>query len=82
MANNTTLFTLAAGNHDSMIQGIRSIRVPKRIFKHNDPEHLDMLLGKVDNSVPNLVAFETVPVTGDICPLLELCFSLSYNCNL
>ena len=85
MANDTTLFTLAtklpgceifsdAGNHASMIQGIRNSRVPKHIFKHNDPEHLDMLLSKVHTSVPKLVAFETVhSMTGAICPLEELC---------
>jgi len=85
VANDTTLFTLAtklpgceifsdAGNHASMIQGIRNSRVPKHIFKHNDPEHLDMLLSKVHTSVPKLVAFETVhSMTGAICPLEELC---------
>merc|ERR1719211_76631 len=85
VANDTTLFTLAtklpgceifsdAGNHASMIQGIRNSRAPKHIFKHNDPEHLDQLLSKVDKSVPKIVAFETVhSMTGAICPLEEMC---------
>jgi len=85
VANDTTLFTLAtklpgceifsdAGNHASMIQGIRNSRAPKHIFKHNDPEHLDYLLSKVDKSVPKIVAFETVhSMSGAICPLEELC---------
>lgn len=85
VANDSTLFTLArilpgchvfsdAGNHASMIQGIRNSGVPKHIFRHNDVEHLEELLSKVDKSVPKIVAFETVhSMTGDICPLKELC---------
>jgi len=85
VANDTTLFTLAkqipgceifsdAGNHASMIQGIKNSGVPKHIFKHNDPEHLEHLLSKVDVNVPKIVAFETVhSMTGAICPLEEMC---------
>ncbi|XP_059468782.1 5-aminolevulinate synthase, erythroid-specific, mitochondrial isoform X2 [Neocloeon triangulifer] len=85
VANDSTLFTLAqalpgchifsdAGNHASMIQGIRNSRVPKHIFRHNDPKHLEELLSKVDKSVPKIVAFETVhSMTGAVCPLEELC---------
>lgn len=85
VANDSTLYTLAkllpgchifsdAGNHASMIQGIRNSGVPKHIFRHNDVEHLEELLSKVDKSIPKIVAFETVhSMTGDICPLEELC---------
>lgn len=85
VANDSTLFTLAkllpgchifsdAGNHASMIQGIRNSGVPKHIFRHNDPEHLEELLRKVDKSIPKIVAFETVhSMTGAVCPLEELC---------
>jgi 5-aminolevulinate synthase len=85
VANDTTLFTLAksipgceifsdAGNHASMIQGIKNSGVPKHIFRHNDPQHLEELLSKVDYKVPKIVAFETVhSMTGAICPLEELC---------
>ncbi|XP_076668449.1 5-aminolevulinate synthase [Andrena cerasifolii] len=85
IANDSTLYTLAkllpgchifsdAGNHASMIQGIRNSGVPKHIFRHNDVGHLEELLSKVDKSVPKIVAFETVhSMTGDICPLKELC---------
>jgi len=63
-----------AGNHASMIQGIRNSGVPKHIFKHNDPEHLEMLLKQIDVKVPKIVAFETVhSMTGAVCPLKELC---------
>jgi 5-aminolevulinate synthase len=85
VANDTTLFTLArqlpgcqifsdAGNHASMIQGIRNSGVPKHVFRHNDPDHLDSLLAKVPTGVPKIVAFETVhSMSGAICPLEELC---------
>ncbi|XP_055313971.1 5-aminolevulinate synthase, erythroid-specific, mitochondrial [Sitodiplosis mosellana] len=85
VANDTTLFTLAkqlpgchifsdAGNHASMIQGIRNSQAPKHIFRHNDPKHLDELLSKVDKSIPKIVAFETVhSMTGAVCPLGTLC---------
>lgn len=85
VANDSTLFTLArllpgchifsdAGNHASMIQGIRNSLVPKHIFRHNDPEHLRELISKVPKDVPKIVAFETVhSMTGAVCPLEELC---------
>lgn len=85
VANDSTLYTLAkllpgchifsdAGNHASMIQGIRNSGVPKHIFRHNDVQHLEELLSKADKKMPKIVAFETVhSMTGDICPLEELC---------
>lgn len=85
VANDSTLFTLAralpdchifsdAGNHASMIQGIRNSLVPKHIFRHNDPSHLRELLKNVPKSTPKIVAFETVhSMSGAVCPLEELC---------
>lgn len=85
VANDSTLYTLAqllpgcqifsdALNHASMIQGIRNSRVPKHIFRHNDPSHLEELLQKIDISIPKIVAFETVhSMSGAICPLEKLC---------
>lgn len=49
-----------AGNHASMIQGIRNSGVKKFIFRHNDVSHLQELLEKSDPSTPKIVAFETV----------------------
>lgn len=85
VANDSTLFTLSkslpgchifsdAGNHASMIQGIRNSQVPKHIFRHNDVKHLEELLTSVDCSIPKIVAFETVhSMNGSICPLEEMC---------
>ncbi|KAL8583474.1 hypothetical protein ACOMHN_044832 [Nucella lapillus] len=85
VANDTTLFTLGktlpgmhffsdAGNHASMIQGIRNSGAKKHIFHHNDPDHLESLLKSVNPSTPKIVAFETVhSMDGTICPTNELC---------
>uniref|UniRef100_A0A674PEJ0 5-aminolevulinate synthase n=1 Tax=Takifugu rubripes TaxID=31033 RepID=A0A674PEJ0_TAKRU len=85
VANDSTLFTLAkmlpgceiysdAGNHASMIQGIRNSGAKKFIFRHNDVGHLRELLQKGDPTKPKIVAFETVhSMDGAVCPLEEMC---------
>jgi 5-aminolevulinate synthase len=63
-----------AGNHASMIDGIKHSRAHKRVFAHNSPEDLDRQLGEFDASVPKLVAFESVySMDGDIAPIAEIC---------
>jgi len=85
VANLTTLMTLGqqipdlvifsdALNHNSMIEGVRHSRAPKKIFRHNDPEHLDELLSQFPLETPKLVAFESVySMDGDIAPIAEIC---------
>jgi 5-aminolevulinate synthase len=61
-------------NHNSMISGIRHSGADKQIFRHNDPDHLDHLLGRLDRDRPKLVAFESVySMDGDIAPIGDLC---------
>jgi 5-aminolevulinate synthase len=63
-----------AGNHASMIEGIRHSRAERHIFAHNDPEDLDRKLSALDPRLPKLVAFESVySMDGDISPIAEIC---------
>jgi 5-aminolevulinate synthase len=84
-SNEATLATLATTlpncvvfsdelNHASMIQGIRASRADKRIFRHNDVEHLRRLLAAEPVDRPKIVAFESVySMDGDIAPIAEIC---------
>ena len=61
-------------NHASMIAGIKSSGCEKRVFRHNDLEHLEELLAAVDPEAPKLIAFESVySMDGDIAPIAEIC---------
>ena len=63
-----------AGNHASMIEGIRHSGAPRRIFAHNDPRDLERKLADLPRDAAKLVAFESVySMDGDIAPIGELC---------
>ena len=85
IANDATLSTLPklfpgliiysdALNHASMIEGVRRNGGAKRIFRHNDVEHLRELLAADDPAAPKLIAFESVySMDGDFGPIEALC---------
>lgn len=85
VANEATLSTLATVmpdaitfsdqlNHASMIQGIKAGKGEKKVFRHNDIEHLEELLKSVDKNRPKIIAFESVySMDGDVAPIKEIC---------
>jgi 5-aminolevulinate synthase len=61
-----------AGNHASMIEGVRHSRADKVIWKHSDWRDLDRKLAAVGDR-PKIVAFESVySMDGDISPIKEI----------
>jgi 5-aminolevulinate synthase len=62
-----------AGNHASMIEGIRHSKAERQIWAHNDWRDLDRRLAALDPDRPKLVAFESVySMDGDIAPIAEI----------
>ncbi len=61
-------------NHASMIEGVRRNGGAKRIFRHNDLEHLRELLAADDPALPKVIAFESVySMDGDFGPIEAIC---------
>ena len=61
-------------NHASIIEGIRRNGSERRIFRHNDVEHLRKLLEMDDPKAPKLIAFESIySMDGDFAPINEIC---------
>ena len=85
VANEAALATLAGRipgcivfsdemNHASMIEGIRHSGAEKRIFRHNDPGHLESLLSAEAVGRPKLIAFESIySMDGDVAPIAAIC---------
>ena len=80
-ANVTTLQTLGKNipglvffsderNHASIIEGIRGCKNEKKIFKHDDVDHLEELLQTVPATKPKLIVFESVySMSGTVSPV-------------
>jgi 5-aminolevulinate synthase len=61
-------------NHASMIAGIKNSGCEKRVFRHNDLDHLEELLAAEGPETPKLIAFESVySMDGDIAPISAIC---------
>jgi 5-aminolevulinate synthase len=57
-------------NHASIIEGIRGCKNEKKVFRHNDVQHLEELLKSVPQDKPKLIVFESVySMSGNIAPI-------------
>jgi len=60
-------------NHNSMIEGIRQSGMEKRIFRHNDINHLEELLDAAGAAQPKLIVFESLySMGGDVAPISRI----------
>jgi 5-aminolevulinate synthase len=85
VANQTAISTIAqclpgcilfsdSDNHNSMIDGVRRAGCDKRIFRHNDVQHLEALLKAADPKAPKIIVFESVySMDGDVGPINAFC---------
>ena len=70
-----------AGNHASMIEGIRHSKCEKQIYKHNDLNHLEQLLAAQPIERPKMIVFESVySMSGSISDIAATCtLAKKYN---
>lgn len=69
-------------NHASIINGMcQNSGIDKRVFKHNDCQHLETLLKAIPRDQPKIIIFESVySMDGDIAPIMEICnLAKKYN---
>jgi len=63
-----------AFNHNSMIEGVRRSACEKKIWRHNDVDHLEQLLIEAGPRRPKLVAMESLySMDGDVAPIARIC---------
>jgi 5-aminolevulinate synthase len=60
-------------NHNSMIEGIRQSGAEKKIWRHNDTDHLEELLEHAGSDRPKLIVFESpYSMDGDVAPIRQI----------
>jgi 5-aminolevulinate synthase len=63
-----------AYNHNSMIEGVRRSGCEKKIWRHNDVDHLEQLLIEAGRNRPKLVMMESLySMDGDVAPIARIC---------
>jgi len=85
VSNETSISTIAklipnclilsdAMNHNSMIEGVRQAGSEKKIWRHNDVDHLQALLRAAGPRRPKLIVFESLySMGGDVAPIDHIC---------
>jgi len=86
VANETTLTTMSKMlgdsvlfsdqfNHASMIQGIRNGTWKRKIYRHNDLDHLESILKEAPHEQNKVIAFESVnSMEGTVAPMGDIAF--------
>ena len=60
-------------NHNSMIEGVKRSGCEKRVWRHNDVDHLEALLAAEPIDRAKLIVFESLySMDGDIAPIAEI----------
>jgi 5-aminolevulinate synthase len=78
---NNLVFISDEFNHASLIEGMKSAGNEKRIYKHNDVEHLETILQEIPLLQPKLIVFESVySMAGSIAHAREI-FALAKKYN-
>ena len=68
------IFVSDERNHASLIDGMRSCKADKVIFKHNDMDDLENKLKDIPKKRPKVIIFESVySMSGSIAPIAEIC---------
>lgn len=68
-----TIYFSDSKNHASLIHGIRNGRCDKKVFRHNDTEHLEELLKDTDINRPKIIVFESVySMCGTVGPIKDI----------
>jgi 5-aminolevulinate synthase len=69
-------------NHASIIEGIRTSGCEKRIFRHNNTQHLEEVLMSLPSHVPKVIAFESVySIAGTVAPIADIIrLAKRFNC--
>jgi len=72
-------------NHNSMIVGIKSSKVPRTVWNHNDLNHLREILSSLDDSIQPIIALEGIysmdgdrGLVSDVCEISRLHGAMVY----